>query len=255
MAPHTSRCSGCSAIIGWMRRETRWAIGLGAALIALYSAGLLVRIRCAVGGHCGGPARFFDLDALGGVPRLTTTALFVVSAVVAWRASRLSSGRRALWWAAVAAIAAVLAVLKLLSVHSVAKADSATLTLLGSVLATGVALGGVWVLGRRWDVAAAGPVTLALAVYACAAIGLDAVTWLFAAVQSEAGALSASAATFVEELGEALAALVVLATLRWQRPAPAPVTRREGDGHRADRRPGASGTGAGGSAPERSIGA
>jgi hypothetical protein len=216
VARYTSRCGGRSAIIGRMRRRTWWATALGAALLALYCGGLLVRIRCTVLGSCGGPARFFDLDSLGGVPRLATTTLFLVSAVLAWRASRLCSGRRAMWWVTIALIGAGLALLKLLSVHSVAKADSPILTLLGSVLLTGIVLGGLWGLGRRWDVPATRPVVLALALYASAAVGLDAGTWLFAAVQSEVGALSEAAATFVEELGEALTALVLLVTVREQ---------------------------------------
>jgi hypothetical protein len=211
-------------MIRWMRAllGTRWVVGLAAALIALYCGGLVVRIRCRALGHCGGPARVLDLDALGGLPRLTTTTLFLVTAVFAWRASRVSSGRRALWWSSVGGIGAVLALLKLVSVHSSAKADSAVLTLLGSVLLAAVALAALWLLGRRWDVPATGPVVLALALYAGAAIGLDVVTWLFGAVQSGTGALSEAAATFVEELGEALTALVLLVTVRWHGAAAEP---------------------------------
>jgi hypothetical protein len=211
-------------MIGGMRAllGTWWVVGLAAALIALYCGGLLVRIRCTVFGHCGGPAHALDLDALGGVPRLATTALFVVTAVLAWRASRISPGRRALWWASVGGIGAVLALLKLLSVHSGAKEDSAVLTLLGSLALAAVALGGFWLLGRRWGEPSTGPVVAALALYAGAAIGLDAVTWLFSAVQSETGALSEAAATFVEELGEALTALVLLRTVQRQASAVLP---------------------------------
>jgi hypothetical protein len=197
-------------------REARWVFALGAALVALYGAGLVVRIRCTVFGHCGGPARLFDLDALGGIPRLATTALFAASALFAWTAARRSAGRPALWWGAVAGLGVVLAVAKLASVHSLAKADSAVWTLLGSMLLTAAGLGALWAVGRRWGVAATRPVVVALAFYAAAAIGLDAVTWLFAAVQTEAGELSQAAATFVEELGEALTALVLLVTVRRQ---------------------------------------
>lgn len=201
----------------WPRlRETWWVYALGAALVGLYCAGLFVRIRCTFLGHCGGPARLFDLDALGGVPRLVTTALFLATAVLAWFASRRCVGRRALWWRAVAGIGVVLALAKLVSLHSLAKADSAVLTLVGSVLLAVAGLGVLSVLGRRWGVSATRPVVTALALYAGAAIGLDAVTWLIAAVQAHAGALSAAAATFVEEFGEALTALVLLVTVRWQ---------------------------------------
>jgi hypothetical protein len=201
----------------WPRlREAWWVYALAAALLGVYCAGLFVRIRCTFLGHCGGPARMFDLDALGGVPRLITTAMFLGAAVLAWRAARRCAGRRALWWWAVAAVSAVLAGAKLASVHSLAKEDSAVLTLLASVVLAVAALGALYVLGRRWGVAATRPVVTALALYAVASIGLDAVTWLIAAVQAQPGALSAAAATFVEELGEALAALVLLVTMRWQ---------------------------------------
>ncbi|NYJ05888.1 hypothetical protein [Petropleomorpha daqingensis] len=201
----------------WPRlRETWWVYALGAALVALYCAGLFVRIRCTFLGHCGGPARLFDLDALGGVPRLVTTALFVGTAALAWFAARRCVGRRALWWRAVAGVGVVLALAKFFSWHSLAKADSAVLTLLVSVVLAALGLGALAVLGRRWAVSATRPVVTALALYALAAIGLDAVTWLIAAVQAQPGALSAAAATFVEEFGEALAALVLLVTVRWQ---------------------------------------
>jgi hypothetical protein len=199
------------------RRRAWWVYASALALVGLFCAGFLVRVRCTALRRCGGPvARVLDLDALGGVPRLVTTAMFVVIAVLAWRAARRAAGRRALWWTAIAAAGAVLAVLKLVSAHSLAKADSAVLTLVGSVGLAVAALVVLWVLGRRWGVAAAGPVVGALALYAGAAIGLDAVTWLAAAVQTHAGALSATATTFVEELGEALSAFVLLVTVRRQ---------------------------------------
>jgi len=207
----------------WPRlREAWWVYGIGAALVALYGVGLVVRIRCTVYGRCGGSARLLDLDALGGVPRLATTALFVATAVLAWGASRRASGRVALWWAAIAGAGAVLAVLKLVSAHSAAKSHSAALTLGGSVvLATG-ALAALWLLGRRWGVPATGPVALALALYAGAAIGLDAVTSVVAAVQAHAGALTDVATVFVEELGEALTALILLVVVRWEGSRTAP---------------------------------
>src|SRR4051794_23593056 len=202
----------------WPRlRETWWVYALAVTLVGLYSVALMERLRCRFAGRCGGAvAHVLDLEAVGGLPRLVTTALFVVTAVIAWGACLRSSGLRALWWAAVGVVAAALSVLKLVSAHSVAKADSVVLTLLGSVLVTVVVLGALVALGRRWGVPAAGPVVLALAVYACAALGLDVVTWAVAAVQSHAGALSAAATAFVEELGEALTALTLLVTVRWQ---------------------------------------
>jgi hypothetical protein len=208
----------------WPRlAQTWWVYGLGAALVGLYSAGLVVRLRCAFG-RCGGPvSRLLDLDAVGGLPRLVTTALFVATAVLAGRAARRASGRSALWWTAIAAIGAVLALAKVISAHSVAKADAAVATLVGSVLLAVTALAVLRWAGRRWGVPATGPVVLALALYAAATLGLDVVTSLVASLQTQVGALSDAAATFVEELGEALTALVLLVTVRWQGAGPGPV--------------------------------
>ena len=66
--------------------------------------------------------------------------------------------------------------------------------------------------------AATRPVVLALAVYAGTALGLDLFTALAAAVQDRVGPLTIAAATFAEELGEALAALLVLVIMRWKAP-------------------------------------
>jgi len=63
------------------------------------------------------------------------------------------------------------------------------------------------------------PVVLALGVYAFAALGLDAVTGLVATLHGGTGVLLHAASTFVEELGEALAALLVLAAVWWRLPA------------------------------------
>jgi hypothetical protein len=193
-----------------------WVYGLAGGLVGLYSLGLVLRLRCGLG-RCGGTtARLFDLDAVGGVPRLVITALFVATAVLAWRAGRAHADRESRWWFLVCAIAALLAAAKLVSVHSVAKGDSAVLTLVGSAGITVLSLVALAVLGRRWGVAAAGPVVLAMALYAGAAIGLDQVTSVLSALQSHTGALTAAAADFVEELGEALSVLILLVTVRWQ---------------------------------------
>ncbi|MGY1727133.1 hypothetical protein ACI79J_09165 [Geodermatophilus sp. SYSU D01062] len=117
-----------------------------------------------------------------------------------------------LWWAAVAAGGLALAVLKLESAHSVAEDGTSPSTTLLLGLAVAVpSLGLLAVAGRSWDVAAAAPVVAALAGYALAALGLDALTSL---VEALAGRAGAAPATFVEELGEALAAVAVLAVVR-----------------------------------------
>jgi hypothetical protein len=206
----------------WPRlRQAWWVYGLAAAVVGLHCVALLVRVRCSLAGRCGGPvARLLDPDAVEGLPRLATAALFAGTAALAWGAARRSSGRAARWWTAVAGAGAGLALLKLVSAHSVAKNDSFVLTLTGSVLIAAAALAVLRILGRRWDVPATGPVVLALALYAGAALGLDAVTWLMAAVQQQAGAVTEAAGTFAEELGEALTALALLVTVCWQAGAP-----------------------------------
>ena len=201
----------------WPRlREVWWVYLLAAGLIGLHAVAVVARVRC-LQGTCGGPVgRAFDPDAVGGVPRLVTTALLVATAVLAVRAARSAAGRTATWWGAVAGIGGLLALAKLVSAHSVAKSDAAVLTLLGSALLAAVALGVLWRLGRRWAVPGTGPVVTALGLYAVAALGLDAATTVLSSVQDHAGALSEAGAVFVEELGEALTALAVLVTVRWQ---------------------------------------
>src|SRR4051794_2992496 len=57
-------------------RETWWVFGSAVAILGLYSAGFVLRIRCRFVGHCGGTAsRLFGLDAVGGLPRLAVTVL------------------------------------------------------------------------------------------------------------------------------------------------------------------------------------
>jgi hypothetical protein len=232
-------------MISWMRRDpslppwpglrqTWWVFLSAAAILGLYCIGFVLRIRCRFVGHCGGTAsRFFDLDAVGGLPRLAVAVMFVVTAALAYRAYRRTSGRPALWWGTLAAGAAVLALFKLVSAHSIVKGVSAVLTLAVSVLLAVAGLTALWIAGRRWRIRATGPVVLALAFYAVTAIGLDAVTSLVAAVQSDAGALTAAASTFVEELGEALTAMGVLVTVRWQAAAAGPASGGPADAHPA----------------------
>ncbi|MGY1733180.1 hypothetical protein ACI798_16840 [Geodermatophilus sp. SYSU D01045] len=193
-------------------RPAWWVLLLGLVAVVLFGAALVVRLHCGAGPCAGSPVgRLLDLDAVGGLPRLFTTGVFVTVAALAGRACRPVAGRARLWWAAVAAAGLTLAVLKLDSTHSVAEAGTSPLTalLLGLAVAA-PSLGLLAVAGRAWRVAATVPVVAALAGYAVAALGLDAVTHLVEALAGGAGA----AATFVEELGEALAAVAVLAVVR-----------------------------------------
>jgi hypothetical protein len=196
-------------------REAWWVGALALVAVALFSLGLAVRVHCRLQGCAWGRDRYFDLDSIGGLPRLFTTGLFVALAAVAWVGARRSVGHARTWWAGMALGGLVLAAAKVLSAHSTAKAASAEVTLVVGLSVTVVVLGALWWTARRWAVAAGAPVVVALAVYAFAALGLDVVTGLVAAIHGEGGVVLDAVSTFVEELGEALAALLVLATVWW----------------------------------------
>jgi hypothetical protein len=207
----------------WPRlRDTWWVFGLAVTALGLFLLGFLVALRCGPRGCDGSLAtRLLDIDAVGGLPRLFTTGLFLAVGFLTWRASGSVDGPRRAWWRAISVIATCLAVAKATSVHATLKDSVSPLpTLVGGLSLTALALGALWVAGRRWDVAATRPVVLALATYAAVALGLDLLTALAAAVQDRVGWLTVSGATFVEELGEALAALLLLVTVRWQTSVP-----------------------------------
>ncbi len=198
------------------RRADLQLLLLLAVACALFAAALLVRVRCRLG-DCPGPTatRLLDLDAVGGLPRLFTTGICLGVAVVAWRVCAATSGRRALWWSVVAVAGLGLALLKVVSAHSVIEGRTSPTATLALGLAVAVpSLCLLTVAGRAWGVTATVPVAAVLAGYALAALGVDALVVLVEAGQDHVGALSRGAATFVEEFGEALAALAVLAVVR-----------------------------------------
>jgi hypothetical protein len=199
-----------------VRQTAGWVLTLGALGGLLFAVGLVVRLRCAVG-RCPAPQtrQVLDLDAVGSLPRLFISALFVAVAVLGARAAARAEPPARWWWRLVAVGGGVLAVAKLVSVHSAAEAaDGRWGTLVGSLGLTLVGLLALWWAGRRWSVPAAGTVTLALSAYAAAALGLDQVTALVGLV--EAGPISRAFATFLEEAGEAGTALLLLAAVvRW----------------------------------------
>ena len=201
-------------------RVSWWVYALACTAVVLFPVGLVVRVRCGLG-RCNGSMlqHLFDLDSVGGLPRLFTTGLFAAVAALAWWAARQCAGDRRTWWTAVSGVGAVLALAKLVSAHSVAKSSAPVATLLVSVLLAGVALVTLTVAGRRWNVPATRPVVIALGVYAAAALGLDAITAAAVAAQSHVGALTAATSTFIEESGEAATALLLLVTVRWHLPA------------------------------------
>ena len=200
--------------------DSWWVYALAGVAVVVFPVSLVVEVRCGLGRCTGSFAeRLFSLDELGGLPRLYTSGLFVAVAVLGATAARRCAGRVRLWWTAVAGIGGVLALAKLVSAHSEAKGMSPLVTLLVGVVLTVVALGALVVSGRRWGIAVTRPVVLALGLFAAASLGLDAVTSLLVAVQESVGALTRTAVTFGEELGEGMAALFVLVTVRWCLPA------------------------------------
>jgi hypothetical protein len=198
-----------------VRRPGRvwWLAGLAVAGGLLFTAGLLVEVRCALG-HCPRPRvqALLDLDGIGGLPRLFTTGVFAAVAVSAGLAAVRSARSARAWWSAAAVGGVVLAIAKMVSSHSgLEQDDGRTTTLVGGLVVAVVGLSGLWVAGRRADVPGSSPVTAALAVYAVAALGLDQVT---AAVHAVTGSpVALAVASFVEEGGEGLAAVAVLAVV------------------------------------------
>lgn len=202
----------------WPRlADAWWVYLLGAVELVLFPLGLVARVRCS--GRCRGswPASAFDLDSIGGLPRLLITGLFVAVAVLGWRAARRSEGSTRVWWTAIAWLGVVLALAKLLSIHSTAKHDSPLLTLVVGVALAGAALVGLSLTGRRWEVMGARPIIVALGGYAVAALGLDALGSAVHAAHPHA-LLVGAMCTFVEELGEAVTALLVVVVVRWSLP-------------------------------------
>jgi hypothetical protein len=180
----------------------------------IFGISSIVQFRCGRSGCRSGLAGRFDVEAVGGFPRLFTTAVFLLVAVVAVSASR-TAGRDRTWWVGVAVAGGLLAVAKIGSAHSAFESsDGRTLTLVVSLALSGA---GIWLLAagaRRWGVPGARPVIVALVAYTVAALGLDALTAVVEAVQAHTGLRSRTTLAFVEEFGEALAALALLASVR-----------------------------------------
>ncbi len=193
----------------------RWVLALALVGAAVFAVGFVVQLRCAVGA-CPDPAvrRLFRLDALGALPRLFTTGLFLAVAVLAALAAWRSLGSARLWWAGVVAGGAVLTVAKAVSSHSALERDDGRfVTLVGAVLATVIGLSLLWWAGRAWSVPGTTPIVLALGLYAAAAIGLDQVTETVAGAGLRHPWVPLAVATFVEEGSEAVTALLVLAVV------------------------------------------
>jgi hypothetical protein len=202
-----------SAVPTGRPRRARWVVVLAGLGGLLFTIGLLVEVRCAVG-ECPAPEvrRLFELDALGSLPRLFTTAVFVVVGVTAGLAWRRTPGRAGWWWGLVTVGGVALALAKAVSVHSAAEQDDGRwVTLVAGVLLTAIGLPLLLWAGLRWSVAGAAPVCAALAAYAVAALGLDQVTGAVSALS--ANPVLIAFAVYLEEGGEAVTAVVLLATV------------------------------------------
>jgi hypothetical protein len=194
---------------------TTLALAVVGALI--FGISSIVQYRCGRSGCESGLAGRFDVQAVGGFPRLFTTAVFLLVAVVAVSAARSAAGDR-LWWVGVAVAGVLLAGAKLVSAHSAYESsDGRTLTLVVCLALSGAGIGLLAAGARRLRVPGARAVIVALVAYTFAALGLDAFTAVAEAVHTHSGLKIRTTLAFVEEFGEALAALGLLASVRWAR--------------------------------------
>ncbi|MCZ2803732.1 hypothetical protein O2W18_01275 [Modestobacter sp. VKM Ac-2983] len=194
-------------------------LGPAAVGALLFAAGLLVEVRCAVD-RCpaAGWSRLLALDAPWALPRLFTAAVFLAVGLTAALAVAGSAARVRWWWAAVLGLGVALGTAKAASASSVVEQSGGRFTtLVVGVLLSAVGLPLLWRAGRRWAVHGATPVTLALTGCAVAVLGLDQVTAVVRSASSSPVALAV--ATCLEEGGEAVAALLLLAATSAWRPS------------------------------------
>ena len=213
-------------------------VGLVVAAVALETTGYITRLN----GSTGGTARLLSMDAPLSLPRMFVAALFAAAALMALAGGGAIPGRRT-WWTAVGVVGAGIAAVKAGSnvhayaLHTLSAAIGATPALLVSVVLAAAVVGTLGFISRaeRRD---RRRVLSVLALYAVAAVGLSAVSSL---VAGDYGMAShwAAAATFIEESGEALAAvaflMAVMAGVAPRLVLPAEwALRREVDAHTLD---------------------
>ena len=178
-------------------------IALAATAVALETTGFILRLT----GATGPTAVLFSMDAPLGLPRMYVSLLFAGAAVAAVVAGGRMPGRRS-WWLAVALVGGTIASVKASGnlhadvMSAAGNALGGTAAVLLSALAAVAVMGLLWLFTRseRRD---RRRVLGSLGFYAVASVGLSAVS---AAVPGG----WAAAATFVEESGEALAAVAFL---------------------------------------------
>jgi hypothetical protein len=215
-------------------------LGLAAIAVALglETSGFLARLNAG----SGGGSHLLSMDAPFSLPRMYVAFLFAAAAAAAVAGAGSIPGRRT-WWLAVALVGSGIAAVKAGStvhasaLHSLTGAVGATGAVLISAAVATAVVAGLWFLSRseRRD---RRRVLSALACYAGASIGLSA---LSATVAGALGGASswAAGATFLEESGEALAAVAFLMAVlagvapRLVLPATWPL-RRTADAHALD---------------------
>ena len=177
-------------------------IGLAALAVALETVGFVVRLR----GDSGPVARALSMDAAYSVPRTFVAVLFAVAAIAAVAGASRLPGRRT-WWLGVGLVAGLVATVKAGSTVHVSAMDTLT-DALGpagalavSIAAAAAVISALWFLSRteRRD---RRRVLGVLGLYAAASVGLSAVSSVAA---TSFTANVATAATYLEESGEALA--------------------------------------------------
>ena len=182
-------------------------IALVATAVALETIGYVTRLA----GSEGPTARLLSMDAPFSLPRMFVAALFAAAALAAVAGAGSIPGRRT-WWLAVGLVGGVIAAVKAGStVHAEAlrglsDAIGGASAVAVSAGVAAVVVGALWFLSRteRRD---RRRVLTVLALYAGAAVGLSALSSLAGAAY---GSTWGAAATFLEESGEALAAVAFL---------------------------------------------
>ena len=181
-------------------------IALAALAVALETSGYVSRLN----GSRGATAQLLSMDAPFSLPRLFVAALFAAAALAAVAGAGALPGRRT-WWLAVGLVGGVIAAVKAGStVHaealtSLSGAVGSSLAIAVSGAVAAVVVGTLFFLSRteRRD---RRRVLSVLALYAVASVGMSAVSGWAGAYGSQ----WVTTATFIEESGEALAAVAFL---------------------------------------------
>lgn len=184
-------------------------IVLAVAAVLLMTSGYLLRLT----GSTGTTADVLSMDAPYSLPRMYVALLFAAAALAAVAGAGSIPGRRT-WWVAVGLVAGGIAAVKAGStvhsdaLHALEGAVGGGAAVVVSAAAAAAVVAALWFLSRseRRD---RRRILSVLALYAVAAVGLSALSSVTAAAYGEVSNV-AIAATFVEESGEALAAVAFL---------------------------------------------